>query len=165
MTETSKLLQVLMRELATRPEEKDYSYPPGWQTVEMIRVELNLAHTRNASSRAKDLFKRGVLERLPVQLKCETGQCHRTYVYKPLIPFATIKEASENLHVHEGDVVPKQFVRIVDYALELKTSAVTIRSRVQRSNIRPTYFKTCRGISGLHKNAFYLRTDLDKLSR
>ena len=58
---------------------KDYAVPKGWVTIDQIRQELNLAHTRNASSRAFELFKRGLLERMAHQSKAKTGQCHQCY--------------------------------------------------------------------------------------
>jgi hypothetical protein len=36
-------------------KENEIPPPKGWATVEQIREELNLAYTRNASSRALDL--------------------------------------------------------------------------------------------------------------
>jgi hypothetical protein len=161
MTDTSKLLSVLMRELNREPAVNPC--PPGWFTIEQIRQELRLSHTRNASSRAADLCKRGVLERMSHQFKAETGQCHKAYVYRPVSPFKTITEAAENLHVYKSEPVPKGFVRIVDYAATQEVSAVAIRGRVERACLKPTYFKTARGLSGLHRNAFYKKSDLDRL--
>lgn len=60
--------------------KRDHSVPKGWFTVEQIRVELNLSYTRNASSRALDLHRRGVLDRQTHQFKAKTGQCHMAYV-------------------------------------------------------------------------------------
>jgi hypothetical protein len=162
MTETSKLLQVLMDQLAAG-QPRDYAKPEGWFTLEDIRVELQLAYTRNASSRAADLFKRGALERIPHQFKAKTGQCHKAYVYRPAKPFKTIKEASQNIHTTQEDKVPKGFVRIVDYAVTQGVSSVAIRMRVDRAGLKPTYFKTTRGISGLHRNAYYKKAELDRV--
>jgi hypothetical protein len=86
---------------------KENAFPPpkGWMTVEQIRQELNLAHARNASSRACDLTRRGVLERMPHQFKAKTGQCHRAYVYRPVPPYRTITEAAACLYSHNEDPV------------------------------------------------------------
>lgn len=139
--------------------------PAGWFTIDQIRVELGLGHTRNASSRAADLCKRGVLERKSHQFKAATGQCHRAYIYRPIHPFKTIREAADNMHAVKGDKVPNEYVRLVDYAVTQNVSSVAIRSQVERANLRPTYFKTPRGLSGLHRNAFYLKADLDRMRR
>jgi hypothetical protein len=161
MSKPSDILARLMRELTASAEETPP--PAGFFTVEQIRVELRMAHTRNASSRAYDLFRRGLLERKAHQFKAATGQCHKAYVYKPLPPYRSIREASDGLFAHQADKVPKGWVRIVDYSLDFKLSDVCIRSRIARAGLKPKYWKTPRGIIGLHLNAFYKKSDLDRL--
>jgi hypothetical protein len=154
----ARLLEALRHEHVIPP-------PKGWSTVEQVRQELRLTHVRNASSRAADLARRGLLERMAHQFKADTGQCHKAYVYRPLPPYRTIREASEGLHRHEADAVPKGWVRIVDLAVELRVSDVAIRGRVFRAGLRPRYFKTPRGIIGLHRNAYYRKADILRLYR
>lgn len=145
--------------------QRDYSVPKGWYTIEQIRAELNLAYTRNASSRAFELHKQGLLERMAHQTKAKTGQCHYAYIYRPAKPYRTIAEAAANTFKAREDKVPKGWVRIMDYAVGVRISHVAIRGRVDRANLKPRYFKTCRGISGLHLNAYYRKADLDGLYR
>jgi predicted transcriptional regulator len=161
MSTSSKLLAVLMRELSNEP--KDYPCPKGWFTVEQIREELSMAHTRNASSRALDLHRRGLLERQPHQFKSGTGQCHKAYVYRPVPPYKSIKDAAGQMFYHRADKVPKGWVRLVDYAVKVNVSDVAVRGRVARAGLKPKYWKTPRGIIGLHLNAFYRKADLDRL--
>jgi hypothetical protein len=140
--------------------KRDYSCPKGWSSVEDIRVELNLAHTRNASSRAYELHKQGLVERLAHQFKAKTGQCHNAYVYRPVKPYRTISEAAANTFKAREDKVPKGYVRIMDFCHEASMSHVALRARVARSNLKPRFFKTARGVSGLHLNAYYRKADL-----
>lgn len=161
MNKTSKLLSVLMAELNREPVT--YPCPKGWFTVEQIRVELDMAHTRNASSRALDLQRRGLLERQPHQFKSGTGQCHMAYVYRPVPPYKSIKQAAAQMFAHRSDKVPKGWVRLVDYAVGLGVSDVAVRGRVARAGLKPKYWKTPRGIIGLHLNAYYWKPDLDRL--
>jgi predicted transcriptional regulator len=144
---------------------KDYSVPKSWFTIEQIRQELNLGYTRNASSRAFELHKRGLLERQAHQSKAKTGQCHRAYIYRPIKPYRTVKEAMDNAFKAKEDKVPKGWVRVMEYAVDARVSHVTIRARVERANPPKRYFKTMRGIAGLHLNAFYRKADLDRLLR
>jgi hypothetical protein len=122
-----------------------------------------MAHTRNASSRALDLHRRGLLERQPHQFKSGTGQCHMAYVYRPVPPYKSIKEAAAQMFVHRADQVPKGWVRLVDYAVSKNVSDVAVRGRVSRAGLKPKYWKTPRGIIGLHLNAYYWKADLDRL--
>jgi len=161
MNKTSKLLSVLMAELNREPVE--HPCPPGWTTVEQIRQELKMSHTRNASTRAYDLFRRGLLERQPHQFKAKTGQCHQAYVYRPVPPYKSIKDAAEQMFVHRADKVPKGWVRLVDYAVSKNVSDVAVRGRVARAGLKPKYWKTPRGIIGLHLNAYYWKADIDRL--
>jgi hypothetical protein len=154
----ARLIEALRQENIIPP-------PKGWLTVEQIRQELQLAHARNASSRACDLTRRGLLERQPHQFKAGTGQCHRAYVYRPLPPYRSVKEASEKLSRHNQDTVPKGWARIVDLAVELRVSDVAVRGRVARAGLKPRYFKTSRGIIGLHRNAYYLKSAVLALYR
>ena len=103
--------------------ERDIPPPKGWFTVDQIREELRMAHTRNASSRALDLHRRGLLERQPHQFKAKTGQCHMAYVYRPVPPYRTIAEAATRAFEHQEETVPKGWVRIVDVAGQLQLSA------------------------------------------
>jgi hypothetical protein len=161
MSKPSELIARLMRELTASAE--DHPCPAGFSTVEDIRAELRMAHTRNASSRAYDLFRRGLLERKAHQFKAATGQCHKAYVYKPLPPYRSIREAAEGLFAHQADKVPKGWVRVVDYAHDANLSDVALRGRIARASLKPKYWKTPRGIIGLHLNAFYKKADLDRL--
>ena len=161
MNKTSKLLSVLMAELNREPVE--HPCPPGWTTVEQIRQELKMSHTRNASTRAYDLFRRGLLERQPHQFKAKTGQCHQAYVYRPVPPYKSIKDAAEQMFDHRADKVPKGWVRLVDYAVSKNVSDVAVRGRVARAGLKPKYWKTPRGIIGLHLNAYYWKADIDRL--
>lgn len=163
MSSPSDIIARLMRELQASAEE--HPCPAGFSTVEDIRAELRMAHTRNASSRAYDLFRRGLLERKAHQFKAKTGQCHKAYVYKPFPPYRSIREASEGLFAHQADKVPKGWVRVVDYCLSVRVSDVALRGRIARAGIKPKYYKTPRGIIGLHQNAYYKKTDLDRLYR
>lgn len=146
-------------------QEDTIPVPKGWFTIEQIRQELRLRHIRNASSRACDLSRRGLLERRPHQFKAKTGQCHMAYVYRPLPPYRSIREASEQLYQHEEDDVPDGWVRIVDIAVRLRVSDVAVRGRVARAGLRPRYFRTARGIIGLHRNAYYRKADILRLYR
>jgi len=161
----SKLSPIIARLMAELQREPDSTIPPpkGWLTIEQIRQELNLSHARNASSRAADLARRGLLERQPHQFKANTGQCHKAYVYRPMPPYRSIREASDRMFAHQADKVPKGWVRIVDYAITSRISDVCVRSRALRAGLRPRYWKTPRGIIGLHKNAYYRKTDLDRV--
>jgi len=163
----SKLLAALMKEIGNgvREDVPDYPVPAGWSSIDDIRNELRMAHSRNASSRAYDLFRRGLLQRQTHQSKAKTGQCHKAYVYKPLPPYRSIREAAESLFKHQADKVPKGWVRVVDYCLDMAVSDVCVRSRIARAGIKPTYYKTPRGIIGLHQNAYYKKADLDRLFR
>jgi predicted DNA-binding transcriptional regulator len=161
MNKTSKLLSVLMAELNREPVT--YPCPEGWTTVEQIRQDLRMSHTRNASTRAYDLYRRGLLERQPHQFKSGTGQCHKAYVYRPVPPYKTVKEASEQLFAHRADKVPKGWVRLVDFAVSVNVSDVAVRGRVARAGLKPRYWKTPRGVIGLHLNAYYKKSELDRL--
>jgi hypothetical protein len=161
MSNTSKLLSVLMAELNREPVT--YPCPEGWTTVEQIRQDLRMSHTRNASTRAYDLYRRGLLERQPHQFKSGTGQCHKAYVYRPVPPYKTVKEASEQLFAHRADKVPKGWVRLVDFAVSVNVSDVAVRGRVARAGLKPKYWKTPRGVIGLHLNAYYKKSELDRL--
>lgn len=145
--------------------ECDIPPPKGWFTVDQIREELKMAHTRNASTRAHDLHRRGLLERQPHQFKAKTGQCHMAYIYRPAKPYRSIAEAAHRLFEHQEDKVPKGWARIVDIAVEVRLSDVCVRTRIARAGLKPKYFKTRRGIIGIHRNAYYLKSAVMALFR
>ena len=101
---------------------RDYAVPKGWSTIEQIRAELGLAHTRNASTRARDLWGRGLLERMAHQSKANTGQCHMSYVYRVKQPWRSFAHAAENFAYAVKLVLPyvanTLFVSIVEVAFE-----------------------------------------------
>jgi len=161
----SHLLAVLMKELGGggRDSVEHYPVPEGWFSIDDIREELRMAHTRNASTRAYDLFRRGMLERKAHSFKANTGQCNKAYVYRPLKPYLSIRDASNHVFDHQADKVPKGWVRIVDYCSNIRASHVSVRNRIARANLKPKYYKTPRGIIGLHLNAFYKKSEIDRL--
>lgn len=163
MSKTHKIIEALMREVTSSPEE--HPVPAGWFSVLQICKELQLAHTRNASSRAYDLCRRGMLERQQHIYKTNSGHCHKAYIYKPLPPYKSIKQASEQLFQHCADKVPKEWVRLVDYADSINVSDVALRQRASRARLKPKFFKTPRGVIGLHRNAHYLKAELKALYR
>ena len=163
MIKSATIIERMIREL--NRDQSIAPTPQGYFTVDQIRVELNMAHGRNASSRAYDLFRRGLLNRVAHQFKAATGQCHKAYVYKPIEPYTSIKQASDSLFAHQADKVPKGWMRIVDYAYGITVSDVSVRSKVARAGLKAKYWKTPRGIIGLHLNAFYKKTDLDRVMR
>ena len=55
--------------------------------------------------------------------------------------------------------------RVMGDAASPRNLAAAIRARVARACLKPRYFKTARGISGLHLNAYYRKADLDRLLR
>ena len=70
------------------------------------------------------------------------------------------KADAANTFKAREEKVPAGWVRIMDFSLEASMSHVAVRARVARSNLKPRYFKTARGISGLHLNAYYRKADL-----
>jgi hypothetical protein len=44
-------------------------------------------------------------------------------------------------------------------------SDVAVRGRISRAGLKPRYFKTSRGIIGLHRNAYYLKSAVMALYR
>jgi len=163
MIKSAAIIERMIREL--NMNQSIAPPPAGFFTVEQIRTELDMAHTRNASSRAYDLFRRGILERKAHKFKVATGQCHKAYVYKPIAPYQSIREASDGLFHYQADKVPNGWVRIVDYVFTHEISEAAVRSKVARASLKPKYWKTPRGIIGLHLNAFYKKSDLDRVMR
>ena len=163
----SHLLAVLMKELGSsgRDSVDHYPVPEGWFSIDDIRVELRMAHTRNASTRAYDLFRRGMLERKAHSFKANTGQCNRAYIYRPLKPYLSIRDASDHVFDHQADKVPTGWVRIVDYCANITDSHVSVRNRIARANLKAKFYKTPRGIIGLHLNAFYKKSEIDRVMR
>jgi hypothetical protein len=152
-----------VRSTAVRQAVREPETPKGWFTVGQIREALGVTYDRNASSRARELWRRGMLDRLQVKTQCPSGSVHKGYVYRPRKPYRTIQEANLMALNHCADKVPKGYVRVIDYAVTARMSDVAIRSRIERSRLRATYYRTPRGIAGLHRNAYYRKTDLDRI--
>ena len=80
-------------------------------------------------------------------------------------PRGSFAEAATRVFEHQEETVPKGWVRIVDIAVQMKISDVSVRTRIARARLKPKYFKTRRGIIGIHRNAYYLKSAVMALYR
>ena len=143
--------------------ETNFAVPEGWSTIHDIRRELRMNHTRNASSRAHDLWRIGVVERRLHRFTALSGQCNKGYIYRPKHPFKSIAEAALNYNAGGEDPVPAGYVRIVDFAASIHLTHVAVRERVKRHGVEGIVLRTRRSHGGLNNNTYYREADLKRL--
>lgn len=143
--------------------DRSVPVPKGWYTISDIRQELGFSYNRNASSRAFELYQRGVLERRLYRARVSSGHCHQTYIYRPKPPFKTITEAAFDWQHVKADKVPAGWIRAVDYARKVGVSVVAVRGAILRRNLKGRMFRTRRGVSGLHMNLHFREAELDRI--
>jgi len=134
--------------------------PAGWFTITDLQRLFNMRWRHNASTRAASMHARGVLERMPWRGVSPEGQPFRAFVYRPAKPYRTLDQAIEGFNVTGAEKVPKGWARPVDIADRLNLSAVAVREMARRHKIPSRYFRTIRGLSGLHQNLYFREADL-----
>ncbi len=129
--------------------------PKGWYDLDELTLAFNMRWRHNASSRAIAMHKRGVLERRPHRGVTAEGQTYRSFIYRPVKPARTIAEALDAFLTVGEERPPKGWARPVELAEMLDVSAVAVREMCRRRKLKGRYFRTLRGLSGLHQNLYY----------
>lgn len=156
-----ELLALLVR--TEQGAETTFAVPEGWFTIHDIREELRMNHTRNASTRAHDLWRIGVVDRKLHRFTALSGQCHKGYIYRPKAPFKSIADAARNYNAGGEDPVPAGYVRIVEFAASIHLTHVAVREKAKRYNLKGINLRTRRSNSGLNNNVYYREADLKRL--
>lgn len=130
--------------------------PKGWYTVRDIQLILGMRWAANASTRAKNLHARGIVERMEWRAYKDYGFA-RAYIYRLKPPHKTWQQAVEAYHTVGEEKVPKGWSRPIDFAKTIGISAEAVRNAIHRHGLTTKVFRTNRGVSGLHNN-MYVRT-------
>lgn len=138
--------------------------PKGWYTVRDIQVALGMRWAANASTRAKNLYDRGILERQLWHAYKDYGFA-RAYIYRLKPPHRTWQEAIDAYHSVGQQKVPKGWARPIDFARTLHISAEAVRNAIQRHGLETRIFRTARGISGVHMNLYVRVADIRRVYR
>ena len=139
-----------------KAETKDTPVPKGWYTVRDIQLLLGMRWAANASTRAKNLHHRGIVDRMEWRAYKDYGFA-RAYIYRLKPPHKTWQQAVDAYHVVGEEKVPKGWSRPIDFARTLGISAEAVRNAIARHGLTTKVFRTNRGVSGLHNN-LYVRT-------
>lgn len=138
--------------------------PKGWYTVRDIQVELGMRWAANASTRAKNLEARGIIERKLWHAYKEFGYA-RAYIYRLKPPHKTWQQAIDAYHRVGVQKVPKGWARPIDIAQRLHITPEAVRNAIHRYGLRHRNFRTTRGISGVHMNLYVREADILRVYR
>lgn len=133
--------------------------PKGWLTIREIQKLLGMRWAANASTRAKNLHERGILDRMEWKAYRDYG-FSRAFIYKLRPPYKTWQEAIDAYNTVGQEKVPKGWARPVEFARMLGISAEAIRNTVHRYGLPVRLIRTNRGSSGLHNNMYVREADI-----
>jgi len=146
-----------------KAKERD-PMPKGWYTVRDIQTELGMRWASNASTRAKNLHDRGIIERKLWHAYKDFGYA-RAYIYCLKPPHRTWAEAVDAYHKVGEEKVPKGWSRPIDFAKLLGISAEAVRNAIRRHELPVKLIKTNRGVSGIHVNQYVRTADIIRIYR
>jgi hypothetical protein len=155
-------LEAVRREAKLKPANPYLEPPPGWHTIRDIQKALGIRWQANASTRAKSLYERGIVERRPWR----TYPCFtRAFIYRLKPPCRTWLQAADLYAKIGEEKVPAGWIRPKDYAHQIGVTAEAVRNIIARHRIPTRNFRTNRGLSGLHVNLFAKLSDLRTVYR
>lgn len=134
----------------------------GWYSIHQIQQELKMRWVHNASTRAYNLYRRGLLERRQFIGRQENGNVIRTYMYKPIKPCKTVLEVVHKFMLSTGDKIPKGWHSVSDLAAMMEISHQAVLAMSRRKKMKFRLFRTARGLSGLHYNKHFHISDMRK---
>jgi hypothetical protein len=159
-----KAASIAARLGSTLKAKEHEAVPKGWYTVRDIQLILGMRWAANASTRAKNLHERGIVERMEWRAYKDYGFA-RAYIYRLKPPHKTWQQAVEAYHTVGEEKVPKGWARPVDFARILGISAEAIRNAMHRHNLETKMIRTNRGVSGLHLNLYIRTSDIMRVYR
>ena len=143
----SKLAQIA-EQLELHRKHTDIGCPPGWLTIRNLQRHFKFICVYSASSKAKQLYDRGLLERKGYRVKAEDGKIAWAYAYRPKKPCQDMDEVMIAARHIGQDKVPKGWVNASEFSELANISRSAVFQMVQRHKLEVRLYRIRNGLNG-----------------
>lgn len=162
MTPQSEL-EKLAEQLELHQKFSEAKCPPGWLTVRDLRLAFRFISLGSTSSKAKELYDKGLLERKGYQVKAINGNRSWTYAYKPKRPLKTLDDVLLASVEIGQDKVPKGWVSAVTFSKLAKISRSAVFQMAERHSLESRLYRVRGGACGIKPVRHFRLASLNKL--
>jgi hypothetical protein len=162
MTPPSEL-EKLAEQLELHQKFSEAKCPPGWLTVRDLRMAFRFLSLGSTSSKAKELYDKGLLERKGYQVKAINGNRSWTYAYKPKRPLKTLDDVLLASVEIGQDKVPKGWVSAVTFSKLANISRSAVFQMAERHSLESRLYRVRGGACGIKPVRHFRLATLNKL--
>lgn len=162
MTPPSELAR-LAEQLELHQKFDQAKCPPGWMTIRDLRLVFRFLSLSSTSSKAKELYDKGLLERKGYQVKAINGNRSWTFAYKPKKPLKTLDDVLIAAADIGQDKVPKGWVSALTFSKLANISRSAVFQMAERHSLESRLYRVRGGACGIKPVRHFRLATLNKL--
>jgi hypothetical protein len=143
----SKLTQIA-EQLELHRKHSDFGCPPGWMSIRHLQGHFKFVCVYSASTKAKQLYDRGLLERKNYKVKAEDGKVSWAYAYKPKKPCRSLDEVMIAARHIGQEQVPKGWVNASEFSELANISRSAVFQMAYRHKLETRLYRIRNGLNG-----------------
>jgi hypothetical protein len=156
-------LAKLAKQLIEHRKEDKTAAPKGWMTIREIQHKLGFLNVTSTSSKAKQLYDKGLLCRTSYQVKAIDGKRSWSFVYQPKKPLKTFDEVMLASRLIGQDQVPNGWINVTDFCKLANVSRSAVFQMAERHSLERKIIRVRNGICGIKPVTHFRLATLKKL--
>jgi hypothetical protein len=156
-------LAKLAKQLIEHRKQDKAAAPKGWLTVKEIQDKLGFLNYSSTSSKAKQLYDKGLLCRTSYQVKAFEGKRSWAFVYQPKKPLKSFDEVMMASRIIGQDAVPKGWISATDFCKLANVSRSAVFQMAERHSLERKNIRIRNGICGIKPVTHFRLANLKKL--
>lgn len=137
--------------------------PPGWLTIRDLRLAFRFLSLSSTSSKAKELYDKGLLERKGYQVKAINGNRSWTFAYRPRKPLKTLDDVMLAAADIGQDKVPEGWVSALTFSKMANISRSAVFQMAERHSLDSRLYRVRGGACGIKPVRHFRLATLKKL--
>lgn len=144
---TSRLSQIA-EQLELHRKHTNIGCPPGWLSIRQLQSHFKFVCVYSASTKAKQLYDRGLLERKSYKVKAEDGKMSWSFAYRPMKPCRNMDEVMIAARHIGQDSVPKGWVTASQFSELACISRSAVFQMAFRHKLETRLYRIRNGLNG-----------------
>lgn len=153
----------LAEQLELHQKFSEAKCPPGWLTIRDLRTSFRFLSLNSTSSKAKELYDKGLLDRKAYQAKALDGKRSWTFAYKPKKPMKTLDDVMLAAVEIGQDKVPEGWVSAVAFSRMAHISKSAVFQMADRHSLESRLYRVRGGACGIKPVRHFRLATLKKL--
>jgi hypothetical protein len=141
-------LSQIAEQLELHRKHTDIGCPPGWMSIRHLKEHFKFVCLYSSSTKAKQLYDRGLLERKSYKVKAEDGKVAWAYAYRPKKPCRNMDEVMIAARHIGQETVPKGWVTVSEFSEMACISRSAIFQMAFRHKLEPRLYRIRNGLNG-----------------